>query len=85
MFSHSPSISSRNGDTDGLDGGNVDLSVAALAGEHCVHRLAHADEIWVAVHVDHVVEITRPAAFRQCSQLLPEQFGERIAQYGFHW
>ena len=50
-----------------------------------VHRLAHPDEIGVAVHVDHVVEITRPAAFRQCSQLLSEQFGERIAQHGIHW
>ena len=39
----------------------------------------------MAVHVDHVVEITRPATFRQCSQLLSEQFGERIAQYGVHW
>lgn len=69
---------------DGLDGGNVDLSMVALAGEHSVHRLAHPDEVWVAMHVDHVVEIAWTTAFRQCSQLLSEQFGERIAQYGFH-
>jgi hypothetical protein len=34
--------------------------------------------------VDHVEEITRPAAFRQCSQSLSERFAERIARYGFH-
>ena len=86
MFSHSPSIPSRNGDVRMISMvGHVDLGVAALVDQHGVHRLVHADEIWVAVHMDHVVEVTRAAAFRQCSQLFSEQFGERITQHGFCW
>ncbi|HVM13024.1 MAG TPA: hypothetical protein VM287_01675 [Egibacteraceae bacterium] len=39
----------------------------------------------MAVHVDDVVEVTRPATLGECSELLPEELGNRVAHHAFDW
>ena len=40
-----------------------------------------ADEVWVAVHVDDVVEIAWTATFGERSELLAEQFCDGVAEH----
>ncbi len=75
-------VAKRRG-ADGLDGGDVDSGVGAFASQDGAHP-GYPDDVRVAVHVDHVVEVVpRSAALSERAQLLTEELGERVAKHSF--
>src|SRR6266496_6024459 len=58
--------------------------MGAFAFEHPADSSRKTDEVWMAIHVDDIVEIAWAATLSQCSELLTEEFGDGVARDPTH-
>jgi hypothetical protein len=68
----------RHGSSDDLDRRHIDPRVGALTLERAAHAPRQADEVWMAVHMDDVVEIAGPATLGERSKFFAAQFRDGV-------
>ena len=72
---------SERGRADRGKGRRVDACVGALRRQDLSYVVGAADQVWMAMGVDDVVEVAGPAPLSECSDLLSEKLWQRVADH----
>jgi len=62
--------------TDAFERWHFDVSMATLLGEHLRNIGSSPNQVRVAMHVNYVIQVARPASFRERPKFLGEHLGE---------
>jgi len=62
--------------TNAFECWHFDVSMAALPGEHLRNIRSSPNQVRVTMHVNHVIQVARPASFRERAKLLGEDLSE---------